>query len=260
MMPVVHSGARRVIGTPLQTRTTLVAVLAAAFLVTVVLNLRRTPPPICGIGSSRGRWCVPAMRTRITYHIEHVTTSCGTACGGWSLFDTEPTSYYGGVTRQPWSRSEDRGRRPPGWWYRADVPLIRETVRHRSSVPASCKGPRWHACYDRSQHQVNLLYDRGVLLNSWLVRAAVLAPPPGRGSSSSSGATSTTTARCTTPRCPYAQFFSGGRALHGSRLMCGPVRGAIPRVRQLLDRDARQLMEPHLQPQSFTCACTGRWS
>jgi hypothetical protein len=120
-------------------------------------------------------------------------------------------------------------------------PLIQQTVRGRKAVPKACKRAGWHACYDRSRHQVNL-YRKGHLLNSWLVRGGSASTPTRRGSfvvyyrdvdhvSSTFG----------NAPMPYAQFFSGGQALHGSRLMMDPFVGHSHGCVNFWTEDARQL-------------------
>ncbi|MGZ4616547.1 MAG: L,D-transpeptidase family protein [Actinomycetes bacterium] len=125
--------------------------------------------------------------------------------------------------------------------YRTWRPLIQQTVRGRRLVPRACKRAGWHACYDRRRHQVNL-YRAGVLLNSWLVRGGSAGTPTRVGSfvvywrdidhvSSTYG----------NAPMPYAQFFSGGQALHGSRLMMDPFVGHSHGCVNFWTEDARQL-------------------
>jgi hypothetical protein len=120
-------------------------------------------------------------------------------------------------------------------------PLIRQTVRGRSAVPSACRSAGWHACYDRSWHQVNLFHD-GRLLNSWFVRGGAATTPTRTGtfhvyyrdidhvSSTFDNAPM-----------PFSQFFNGGQALHGSRLMMDPWVGHSHGCVNFWTEDAQQL-------------------
>jgi len=158
------------------------------------------------------------------------------------LFKATPTGYYGSVTKAAVVRFQKRIGVPAtgvvryGTWR----PLIMRTVRGRSAVPSVCKSGGRHACYDRSRHQVNLYHD-GRLLNSWLVRG---------GSSSTPTRTGNFrvyyrdidhySVRYDAPM-PYSQFFSGGQALHGSRLMMNPFVGHSHGCVNFWTEDAAQL-------------------
>jgi hypothetical protein len=88
---------------------------------------------------------------------------------------------------------------------------------------------------------VNLYHD-GALLNSWLVRG---------GSSSTPTRTGTAlvyyrdidhvSSTFDDAPMPYSQFFSGGQALHGSRLMMDPFVGHSHGCVNFWVEDARQL-------------------
>ena len=120
-------------------------------------------------------------------------------------------------------------------------PLIRQSLRGRGAVPHACKSAGWHACYDRWWHQVSLYHD-GTLVNSWFARGGASSTPTRTGtyvvyyrdidhvSSTFDNAPM-----------PYAQFFSGGQALHGSRLMMDPWVGHSHGCVNLWTEDARQL-------------------
>jgi hypothetical protein len=158
------------------------------------------------------------------------------------LFDVTPTGYFGSVTEAGVKAFQRRNGLPQtGVVNRATwVPLIKQSVRGKRAVPHGCKVAGWHACYDRSWHQVNL-YHGGRMINSWLVRGGEASLQTRTGTywvyerdidhvSSLYGAPM-----------PYAQFFSGGQALHGSRLMMDPYVGHSHGCVNFWVEDARQL-------------------
>lgn len=119
--------------------------------------------------------------------------------------------------------------------------LIERTVRGQRHVPAGCLGAGWHACYDRWQHQVNL-YHNGELLNSWLVRGGGASTPTRTGTFRVylRDIDHVSVTYDNAPM-PYSQFFSGGQALHGSRLMMNPYVGHSHGCVNFWTEDARQL-------------------
>lgn len=157
-------------------------------------------------------------------------------------FSATPTGWFGPITKAALIKFQKAHGIPAtgvaGYaTWRTLIPL---TVRGRSAVPAACRSAGWHACYDRSRHQVNL-YHAGALLNSWLVRGGGITTPTRTGSyvvfyrdidhwSS----------KYDTPM-PYSQFFDGGQALHGSRLMMDPFVGHSHGCVNFWVEDARQL-------------------
>ncbi|HEX2894182.1 MAG TPA: L,D-transpeptidase family protein [Marmoricola sp.] len=120
-------------------------------------------------------------------------------------------------------------------------PLIRQSVRGRSAVPRACRSAGWHACYDRSWHQVNLYRD-GTMLNSWLVRGGAASTPTLTGTYRVywRHIDHVSTIFDDAPM-PYAQFFHGGQALHGSRLMMDPYVGHSHGCVNFWTEDAQQL-------------------
>jgi len=143
--------------------------------------------------------------------------------------------------------------------YRTWQPLIRKTVRGKRAVPRACRSAGWHACYDRSRHQLNL-YRNGRLHNSWLVRGGSASTPTRTG-------TFTVFRRSKDHRSnlydgapmPYSQFFSGGQALHGSRSMVNPFVGHSHGCVNLYVEDARQLWNLTHDKRLYVHVY-GRWS
>ena len=176
------------------------------------------------------------------YNIEHVD-EVQHRLKWLGLFDATPNGRFGPITKAAVMRfQKQHGLSQTGVvGYRTWQPLIKETVRGRRAVPDACKTSGWHACYDRSRHQVNL-YHGGTLLNSWLVRGGASYAKTRTGnflvyyrdidhiSSTFGGAPM-----------PYSQFFSGGQALHGSRLMMDPFVGHSHGCVNFWTEDARQL-------------------
>lgn len=158
------------------------------------------------------------------------------------LFEPTPTGYFGTITRNGVKAFQTRRHLPATGVANADTwrLLLHRTVRNLTGTPAVCKGAGWHACYDRSMHQVTL-WSNGEMWNSWLVR----------------GGSSTTQTRLGTHQVyyrdidhvsgmfgsamPYSQFFDGGEALHGSPLMTNPFVGHSHGCVNMYIKDARQL-------------------
>lgn len=176
------------------------------------------------------------------YHIEHVY-EVQRRLKRLGLFDVTPTGVFGEITEagvKTFQRRNDLAATGVVN-YRTWRLLIRRSVRGRPTVPAGCKADGWHACYSRRWHQVNLYHD-GRLLNSWLVRGGSAETPTRTGtflvyyrdidhvSATFDGAPM-----------PYSQFFSGGQALHGSRLMMDPYVGHSHGCVNFWTEDARQL-------------------
>lgn len=184
----------------------------------------------------------PGDVDRDQYHIEHVY-EVQYRLKWLGLFDATPNGRFGPITKASVMRFQKRNdlRQTGVVNYRTWQPLIEKTVRGKRAVPSVCKGRGWHACYDRRRHQVNL-YRKGVLLNSWLVRGGGYYTKTRKGnfvvfyrdidhiSSTFDGAPM-----------PYSQFFSGGQALHGSRLMMDPFEGHSHGCVNFWTEDARQL-------------------
>jgi lipoprotein-anchoring transpeptidase ErfK/SrfK len=120
-------------------------------------------------------------------------------------------------------------------------PLIRRSTLGKKVVPAACKKAGWHACYDRKRHQVSL-YRNGQLHNSWLVRGGAYNSQTRTGNFTVYWRSENHRSRTYggAPM-PYSQFFSGGQALHGSRLMMNPYEGHSHGCVNFWVEDARQL-------------------
>ena len=120
-------------------------------------------------------------------------------------------------------------------------PLIRRSTFGKGSVPAACEKTGWHVCYDRMRHQASL-YRSGRLYNSWLVRGGSYDRQTRTGNFQVQWRDKDHTSRTYggAPM-PYAQFFSGGQALHGSRFMMDPYEGHSHGCVNFWVEDARQL-------------------
>jgi len=158
------------------------------------------------------------------------------------LFKGTPTGYYGPVTRAAVRAFQTRwhmivtGNANASTWKR----LLQRTVRNPQGVPVVCKRAGWHACYDRKFHQVTLWYN-GSIRNAWLVRGGAYTMQTRLGThlvyyrdiDHISG-------QFGSPM-PYSQFFDGGEALHGSRLMMDPFVDHSHGCINMYVEDARQL-------------------
>jgi len=181
-------------------------------------------------------------RDRGTYRIEHVRELQYRL--RWAdVYHGPVTGYFGNRTRhavQRFQRKADvkvTGVAARSTWR----PLLKRTVRHERALPNKCSnGKGWHACYDRSRHQVTL-WKRGKLWNTWLVRGG------GRGYETRTGRFAVyyrdrdhVSSIYGSPM-PYSQFFSGGQAFHGSRAMTDPFSGHSHGCINMYVEDARQL-------------------
>lgn len=175
------------------------------------------------------------------YHVEHVY-ELQYRLKWLGYFDAAPTGYYGSVTEKAVKKLQASLGLPESGVVGAKTwrPLIRRTVRGRAAVPPVCKTDGWHACYDRLRHQVNL-YRSGELLNSWLVRGGASDTPTRKGKFTVYYRDIDHYSQLYDAPMPYAQFFSGGQALHGSRLMMNPFVGHSHGCVNFWVEDARQL-------------------
>jgi hypothetical protein len=176
------------------------------------------------------------------YNIEHVY-EVQIRLRRLGFLSASPNGTFGPLTERAVKRFQrDRGLRVTGQvGARTWKPLIFRSTFGRAKVPARCKNAGWRVCYDRKRHQASL-YHNGTLHNSWLVRGGsydrqtrvgdftVQWRSKNHKSNTYDGAPM-----------PYAQFFSGGQALHGSRNMMNPYVGHSHGCVNFWVEDARQL-------------------
>ena len=119
--------------------------------------------------------------------------------------------------------------------------LLRDTIRQRGKLPKICRHRGWHICYSRSMHQVVLLVN-GTYRNTWLVRGGSYDHQTRVGSHTVyfRDIDHTSTTYGGSPM-PYAQFFDGGEALHGSGYMTDPFVDHSHGCINMYIEDARQL-------------------
>lgn len=118
--------------------------------------------------------------------------------------------------------------------------LLRQTVRHPGRIPHICKTSGWHACYDRSMHQVTL-WRNGVIWNTWLVRGGDSMYPTRLGNTKVYLRDKNHVSTIYGTPMPYSQFFDGGQALHGSVFMMDPFVDHSHGCVNMYLEDARQL-------------------
>jgi len=159
------------------------------------------------------------------------------------LYGIPPTGYYGGRTVRAVKTFQRRVGLPvTGIMDRVSWrKLIRRSTFGRKIVPPACKSAGWHACYDRYWHQVTLYHD-GTVLNSWLVRGGAYDTKTRLGDFVVYARVrfAVSTEYGDSPM-PYALFFDGGEALHGSRMMVDPYVGHSHGCVNLYVKDARVL-------------------
>jgi hypothetical protein len=176
-----------------------------------------------------------------TYHVEHVF-EVQYRLRRLDLYDAAPDGRFGPETEAAVRDFQrQNGLQVTGTVnYRTWRPLIRQSVRGRRAVPDGCRTDGWHACYNRKWHQVNLYHD-GRLLNSWLVRGGSATTPTRTGTYQVYLRDIDHYSALFDAPMPYSQFFSGGQALHGSRLMLDPYEGHSHGCVNFWVEDARQL-------------------
>lgn len=153
------------------------------------------------------------------------------------------TGYFGHLTRRAVERFQRRadlrvsGVAEQHTWHK----LLKRTVRHEKAMPSRCRrGAGWHACYDRSRHQITL-WRGGKLWNTWLARGGDRAHKTRTGRFSVFYRDKDHVSSIYHTAMPYSQFFSGGQAFHGSPSMTDPFSGHSHGCVNMYIEDARQL-------------------
>jgi peptidoglycan hydrolase-like protein with peptidoglycan-binding domain len=175
------------------------------------------------------------------YHIEHVTELQYRL--RWAgVHSANITGYFGPSTRKAVNRYQKReGLNVTGVAnHRTWAHLLHDTVRHRGAIPHICRRAGWHACYDRSMHQVTL-WHRGALRNTWLVRGGDSSYPTRVGNTRVYLRDKNHISTIYGTPMPYSQFFNGGQALHGSPFMMDPFVDHSHGCVNMYIEDARQL-------------------
>lgn len=157
------------------------------------------------------------------------------------FYTIQPTGYFGSKTTRAVKRfQKDVGLPVTGV---ADRPTWRELIprstRGGKDLPKDCTDPGWHACYDRTRHQVTLFH-RGEVVNSWLVRGGEWDTQTRTGKSVVYSRVRHAISLLGDPM-PYSLFFDGGEALHGSIFMVNPFEGHSLGCVNFYVKDARQL-------------------
>ncbi|MFY0405827.1 L,D-transpeptidase family protein [Solicola sp. PLA-1-18] len=158
------------------------------------------------------------------------------------VFKGGVTGTYGPATTKAVKKFQKRvGLRPSGvanhsTWRK----LVKKTVRARSSIPKRCKSKGWNACYDRKRHRVTL-FRNGTLHNEWLVRGGGTAYKTRIGDYKVFRRSKNHVSTIYETKMPYAQFFSGGQALHASYYMVDPFSGHSHGCVNMYIKDAKQL-------------------
>lgn len=196
--------------------------------------------------SLKGRWAREATRygnsDSSVYRIEHVTELQYRLT--WAgVYDSGVTGYFGPLTREgvrDYQRKERlrvSGRATHKTW----AHLLADTVRGRGRVPRICRTGGWHACYDRSRHQVTLWHG-GRIHNTWLVRGGSYGRLETRvGNTVVYYRDIDHVSGLYDSPMPYSQFFDGGQAYHGSSYMMNPFVGHSHGCINMYNEDARQL-------------------
>jgi gamma-glutamylcyclotransferase (GGCT)/AIG2-like uncharacterized protein YtfP len=176
------------------------------------------------------------------HHIEHVRELQYRLT--WAgVMRTGVNGRFGTATRAAVKRYQrtERGLDPTGIaTHKTWAHLIHDTIRHRGLIPRVCKTDGWHACYDRSGHQVTLWHD-GEMRNAWLVRGGDFGMETRVGTHAVFARSRHHYSQMYDSPMPYAQFFDGGQALHGSVYMIDPFLDHSHGCVNMYLEDARQL-------------------
>ncbi len=243
------------------TLTAAVAVLAAASpaagaqghfspgvtsVLTAPSTTARASAPAASSGfSMRARWAREVTRygdaDTSVYNIEHVTELQYRL--RWAgVYSAGVTGNFGPITKGAVQRFQKReGLRATGVaGHQTWAHLLHDTVRHRGQIPHMCKTVGWHACYDRSMHQVTL-WRSGVIRNTWLVRGGDYGYQTRTGNTVVYKRDIDHVSGIYYTPMPYSQFFDGGQALHGSAYMMNPFVDHSHGCINMYIEDARQL-------------------
>jgi hypothetical protein len=195
--------------------------------------------------SMRQKWAREVTRfgdrDTSTDHIEHVRELQYRLT--WAgVFDKSTSGRFGTATRAAVKRFQRKEGLPVSGvaTHATWAHLIHDTIRKRGQIRHICKTDGWHACYDRSVHQVTLWHD-GELRNSWLVRGGDYGVETRVGTHTVYTRDKDHVSHLFDAPMPYAQFFDGGQALHGSVLMMDPFDGHSHGCINMYLEDARQL-------------------
>ncbi len=220
------------------------ASLAAAALSSSTASLTAAAPR--GRFSMKDRWARESTRygdsDSSVYRIEHVTELQYRLT--WAgVYKSGATGYFGPKTREGVRTYQRREKlRVTGVaTHKTWAHLLRDTVRQRGRIPRVCKTNGWHACYDRSTHQVTL-WRGGRIRNTWLVRGGAYGGYETRvGKSVVYYRDIDHVSGLYGSPMPYSQFFDGGQAYHGSSYMLNPFVGHSHGCINMYNEDARQL-------------------
>lgn len=180
-------------------------------------------------------------RDRSPYHIEHVREL------QWRLrregqFRFHPNGRFGPATLAAVTRFQRRhDLRPSGRANRATWRvLLTDSNKNLHTARRRCSGQGWHVCYDRHNHQLTL-WRNGRFWNTWLVRGGMAGNKTRTGDFTVFRRYRHHRSNLFGSAMPYSQFFSGGEALHGSRIMMDPYKGHSHGCVNMYVEDARQL-------------------
>jgi hypothetical protein len=195
--------------------------------------------------STGQKWAREVTRYRdadtSVYHIEHVRELQYRLT--WAgAFDKTVNGRFGKATRAAVKRYQRKeGLRVTGVaTHKTWAHLIHDTIRRRGQIPHLCKTDGWHACFDRFGHQVTLWHN-GEMRNSWLVRGGDYGYETRLGTHTVYSRDIDHVSHLYDAPMPYAQFFDGGQALHGSVYMIDPFVDHSHGCVNFYLEDARQL-------------------
>jgi hypothetical protein len=181
------------------------------------------------------------QRDRSPYDIEHVR-ELQLRLKRERMYHLSPNGRYGTATRAAVTRFQLRhGLRPSGRANRATwTALLKRSNLNLRTARRRCSGDGWHVCYDRRNHQLTL-WRSGRFWNTWLVRGGWSGHKTRTGDFTVFKRYRHHRSNLFGSAMPYSQFFSGGEALHGSRIMMDPYKGHSHGCVNMYVEDARQL-------------------